>query len=273
MEIKNIIIIALLAVILILLAKDLFSDKKSGKKLLKIILPILILIGGVFLYPSSDENYQQALVTKVADGDTVTVKILAKEYKVRMIGVNTRELSHYGKPEEFYAKEAADFTEDQLLNKIVYLQKDTSDTDQYGRLLRYVWLKKPESAFPSKAEIQKNMYNAILVEEAYAEAKAYPPDTRYENIFASLEETPRLRGEGMWQKFAGKESSKQKKNSEQKGNKDSKTNKQGKIKGNKNSKVYHMPDQKNYNSMSDDNVVYFDSEEEAIQNGYRKAKQ
>lgn len=268
MDIKKIVLIGLVALVFILVAKNFIGDKKSKKKLLQALIPILVVIGGLVLYPS-DDIYQAVLVTKVADGDTISVKKLGESYKVRMIGVNTRELSHYGKPEEFYAREAAEFTEKNLLNRVVYLQKDTSDTDQYDRLLRYVWLEKPSSPFPSKSEIENKMYNAILVKEAYAEAKAYPPDTSYKNIFEDLEEEPRSNKEGMWQKSVNASSEKKKDDKDQ--NLSEKESK-GKIKGNKNSKIYHVPGQKNYDSMKEENVVYFDSEKDAEKAGYRKAK-
>ncbi|MGX7087560.1 sunset domain-containing protein [Gemelliphila palaticanis] len=45
------------------------------------------------------------------------------------------------------------------------------------------------------------------------------------------------------------------------------------MKGNVNSKIYHMPYQKHYNKISPANTVYFNSEEEAQAAGYRRAKQ
>ena len=47
---------------------------------------------------------------------------------------------------------------------------------------------------------------------------------------------------------------------------------QGKIKGNKNSMIYHVPGGASYDKISVNNVVYFDTEQDAINAGYRKAK-
>jgi len=47
---------------------------------------------------------------------------------------------------------------------------------------------------------------------------------------------------------------------------------QGIIKGNKNSKIYHLPGQRDYDKISPKNVVYFNSEAEAQAAGYRVAK-
>lgn len=46
----------------------------------------------------------------------------------------------------------------------------------------------------------------------------------------------------------------------------------GKIIGNLKSKIYHLPSQANYEKVKEENRIYFDSEEEAIRAGYRKAK-
>lgn len=46
----------------------------------------------------------------------------------------------------------------------------------------------------------------------------------------------------------------------------------GHIKGNKNSLIYHLPNGKSYNKISPKNIVFFDSEEDAQNAGYRKAK-
>jgi len=47
---------------------------------------------------------------------------------------------------------------------------------------------------------------------------------------------------------------------------------QGIIKGNKKSRIYHLPGQKDYDNISPRNVVYFNSEAEAQAAGYRVAK-
>lgn len=52
---------------------------------------------------------------------------------------------------------------------------------------------------------------------------------------------------------------------------DMNTSSSGQIVGNKNSHIYHVPGQRGYN-MNSSNAVYFNSEQEAIAAGYRKAK-
>lgn len=62
-----------------------------------------------------------------------------------------------------------------ILHKIVELEKDVSERDQYQRLLRYVWFE------------GKNL-NVEMVREGFAIAKTYPPDTKYQEEIAKAEE-------------------------------------------------------------------------------------
>lgn len=55
--------------------------------------------------------------------------------------------------------------------------------------------------------------------------------------------------------------------------KDSGVQTQGKIIGNKNSMIYHVPGGAFYNKIGEQNRIYFNSEQEAQSAGYRKSKQ
>jgi len=66
----------------------------------------------------------------------------------------------------------------------VWLVKDVSDTDKYGRYLRYVWVSDPSAA---NADPAKDMLNALIVVNGHAVAKDFPPDTAYSQLFHSLE--------------------------------------------------------------------------------------
>lgn len=69
--------------------------------------------------------------------------------------------------------------------KTVTLEKDVSETDVYGRLLRYVWV---DGVF----------VNGELVRLGYARAISYPPDTKYQERLAQLEEEARQASRGLW---------------------------------------------------------------------------
>ncbi len=141
-------------------------------------------------------NFEEAMVKRVVDGDTIVVNIDGYgDVTVRMIGINTPEsvaseeyLEKKGTTNSDEGKAASNFTKDLLKDvDVVYLQKDTSETDPYDRLLRYVWLEVPEDAF-SIEEVSDKMVNAILVDEGYAEAVFYAPDGMYKDYFEELDD-------------------------------------------------------------------------------------
>ncbi|MCS6907318.1 MAG: thermonuclease family protein [Anaerolineales bacterium] len=125
---------------------------------------------------------QIGLVTKVIDGDTLRVLIDGREEKVRYIGVDAPESTTTQEP---FGKEAARFNAQLVRNQIVELYRDVSETDRYGRLLRYV-------VTPSV------FVNLELIEEGYATAVTYPPDVACAQIFQQAERTARMLGKGLW---------------------------------------------------------------------------
>lgn len=128
-------------------------------------------------------------VTRVIDGDTIEIET---GQKVRYIGIDTPELHHPTKGVQCYGEEARKKNELLVAGKLVKLVKDISETDRYGRLLRYVFLQ-PES---SSAEI---FVNEVLVKEGYAHARTYPPDVAYETTFRAAEKQARENKLGLWQ--------------------------------------------------------------------------
>ena len=141
----------------------------------------------------ADENgieFIKATLIRVVDGDTIVVEIENEQKKVRLIGIDTPEsvasqeyLDRTGKENTEAGKTASEYTKSLLKDiKEVYLQKDTSDTDRYGRLLRYVWIEKPDNA-KDVTEIATKMLNGILIKDGYAELATYPPDTSYKADF------------------------------------------------------------------------------------------
>ena len=126
---------------------------------------------------------EKALVEKVIDGDTF---ILESGEKVRLIGIDTPEKAGPYTTEEAYGKEATAFAEALLEGKTVYLEKDTSETDRYGRLLRYAYLE------------DGTFVNLELLEEGLAEALEYPPDTRFADMFRAAEDKALDQKKGLW---------------------------------------------------------------------------
>jgi len=124
---------------------------------------------------------EQAIVAKVIDGDTI---VLENGKTLRYIGIDTPEVSQ---GTECFADESTEKNKELVLGKEVRLEKDVSETDRYGRLLRYVY-------------VANTFINEILVYEGYATAATYPPDVKYSQLFKEAEKDARENSKGLWGK-------------------------------------------------------------------------
>lgn len=114
----------------------------------------------------SIQGGETAVVTNVIDGDTIDVEINGTTYRVRYVGVNTPE-----RDEACYS-DAKDANSRMVRGKTVLLVQDTSDTDQYGRLLRYIY-------------VNGVFVNQKLIQDGWGEVVLYPPDDgNYDNFLA-----------------------------------------------------------------------------------------
>jgi micrococcal nuclease len=130
-----------------------------------------------------------ATVLKITDGDTIRVDRGHGSEPVRYIGMNAPEPNERG-GSEATARNAA-------LVKVgaeVVLEKDVSDVDQYDRLLRYVWLHDGSTWL---------LVNLQLIKDGVAEAVAYPPDTRYQVMFAGAQSVAEGANLGVWGLLGG----------------------------------------------------------------------
>ena len=121
--------------------------------------------------PEPREDMKDAVTAKVlrvVDGDTVDIEVNGERQRVRYIGINTPERN-----EPCY-EQATQANIDLVLGKTVRLVRDKSDTDRYGRLLRYLF-------------VDDIFVNKVLVEQGFAEAVLYNPDDRFYNLFRDLE--------------------------------------------------------------------------------------
>ncbi len=122
-----------------------------------------------------------ARVIQVVDGDTI---IIEGNFQVRYIGIDTPEIY----PEvEAFGMEAQQANRALVEGKQVRLEGDVSETDKYGRLLRYVY-------------VGDTFVNAELVRQGLAQTRAYPPDTKYQDYLEQMESEAREAGRGMWAK-------------------------------------------------------------------------
>jgi endonuclease YncB( thermonuclease family) len=130
--------------------------------------------------PAIPADAQPAQVVFVIDGDTIEVSTELGEYRVRYIGIDTpeREMPFY--------EQASQANRDLVGGRTVYLVKDVSETDRFGRLLRYIYL--PDGTF----------VNAELIRAGYAQAVTFPPDVAFADTFRQLQQEARDAGRGLW---------------------------------------------------------------------------
>ena len=127
----------------------------------------------------------EAAVVKVIDGDTIEVQIEGRVHAVRYIGIDAPETVHSYRPAETFGAEAAAKNEELVGGRAVLLEKDVSETDRYGRLLRYVW-------------VGDTLINEALVRDGYAQSFTYPPDVKYQDRLDQAEKEARAAGRGLW---------------------------------------------------------------------------
>lgn len=146
---------------------------------------------------TSGFGFPAVQVTSVVDGDTVHVRYAdGHKEKVRIIGIDSPELARDGQPAEAYADQAREYMMSLLLDKTVYLEQDNSDTDRYGRQLRYVWLEKPDRI--TVEAIHANLVSSILLSQGYAVFVEIGLDNKYEMVLRDDENQARADRLGLW---------------------------------------------------------------------------
>jgi len=125
-------------------------------------------------------------VVDVVDGDTIKVELDGRLYTIRYIGIDCPETRDPSRPVEWMGPEAAGANRRLVGGQTVYLEKDISETDRYGRLLRYVFL------------ADGTFVNAELVRLGYAQVATYPPDVRYQSLFLEMQQKAREAARGLW---------------------------------------------------------------------------
>lgn len=125
---------------------------------------------------------ERVRVTRVIDGDTIEIE---GGRRVRYIGINTPETVDPRKAVECFGREASAQNRALVEEKEIEMEKDVSDKDKYGRLLRYIWL---EDLF----------VNDYLVRQGFAQAATYPPDVKYQERLSEAEHQAREGKRGLW---------------------------------------------------------------------------
>ncbi|WP_059170559.1 thermonuclease family protein [Bacillus sp. FJAT-27445] len=208
----------------------------------------------------------KAKVIKNIDGDTVVISLKGKEETVRLLCVDTPETQHPRLGVQPFGPEASDFAKT-VLHKGKEIEVEPGinwGRDKYGRLLAYLY-------------VDGKMFNELLLEKGLARvAYVYPPNTKYVDRFYKIQDKAKKKGVGIWsiENYATEEGYQtgipgKGTNGEKTSNKQARC--EGKIKGNANSKIYHVPGGAFYKTDIKE-IVWFCTENEAQKAGYRKSK-
>lgn len=123
-----------------------------------------------------------ARVSRVIDGDTIE---LEGGERVRYIGINSPELRDKRERVACFAAKAREANKILVEGKEVRLQKDVSERDKYGRLLRYVF-------------VGDIFVNFEMVRQGFAYSATYPPDVKYQSQFLQVRKKAKEIKTGLW---------------------------------------------------------------------------
>ncbi len=138
--------------------------------------------------PTGETQY--AIVMSVTDGDTIRVDVDGEEYPLRYIGIDAPEPDASDPTIKGWADAATAANRSLIDSREVYLEKDVSDADQFGRLLRHVWFVGPGG--------EMVLVNLELVRQGFAEVTTFPPDEKYASLLEQAEDSAKTAELGRW---------------------------------------------------------------------------
>lgn len=124
----------------------------------------------------SPNQITKAEVLSVIDGDTI---IIEGEQKVRYVGIDSPEV------DECFSEEALAENKKLVEGKTIRLEKDVSEKDKYGRLLRYVY-------------VDDLFVNEYLIKRGFAKNMGIKPDLRYYQLFKNAQMEAKDFNRGLW---------------------------------------------------------------------------
>ncbi|ENN96322.1 nuclease [Methanocaldococcus villosus KIN24-T80] len=172
-------------------------------RILTIFLILFLTLSGCITYNEYSCYYGR--VVKVVDGDTVYVLVNGELWKIRLLGVDTPEISKENNPYEyilyngtpitnltylkFWGERAKEFAYKKLYGKEVKIVFDplAPRKDRYGRYLAYIYYKKGDKWVNFNEELIK-----------YGYARVYRTRFKMLHEFLMLEEEAKKNRVGLW---------------------------------------------------------------------------
>ena len=123
-----------------------------------------------------DKTKEVVTVESVISGDTIK---LADGRIIRYIGIDAPD------KEQCMYRTAAKINQVLVEGKQVVIEKDHTELDPDGNVLRYVW-------------IDDQLINERIVSEGYARSTPQPPDLKYNGRFLNAHNQARELNKGLW---------------------------------------------------------------------------
>ncbi len=219
-------------------------------------------------------------VLKVFDGDTLLVRIHAREEHVRLREIDAPELTHQKRlGQEPWGRQAKTFAQALVKGKTVRLEiEENNERDKFQRLLAYVF-------------VDGTFVNREMVRSGKAFFYPGPMTGKYAGVLGEAEEEAKKKGLGVWHKQSGlkerpyefrvrtqrndslfsPDRQKMRGESPKFSTKDFPVP-SGKIVANKRSRIYHAPGSPAAARVHPKNRIFFDTAEQAEKAGFRPSK-
>lgn len=127
----------------------------------------------------------QAAVLEVIDGSTIDVEIGAQRYRVRYLGIDIPDSDNTDGGRTL-SQRALELNRFLVKGKTVQLERDAIESDNAGRLLRYVY-------------VGGEMVNVALLANGLATVSDSPPAFQHRTSFIASAEIARTSQQGIWE--------------------------------------------------------------------------
>jgi micrococcal nuclease len=146
--------------------------------MIRLALLSLALAAAPLACASSQEQEAGCVVLRIADGDTFTCR---DGRKVRLIGIDSpeREQPPFGSKAQQALRQMVP------TGTAVRLEYDAAPTDQYGRILAYVW-------------VDSTLVNEAMIHDGWAVLYTVPPNVKYAERLRRAQSEARAGGAGLW---------------------------------------------------------------------------
>lgn len=149
----------------------------------KILLLLFLLFLNINVYALEEVTFNKCI-----DGDTFKAVYKKEVITVRLLAVDTPEVKHPKKGEEFYGKEASEYTCNKLMQaKLIELEFDDNSTlkDHYDRYLAWVF-------------IDDSLLQINLIKNGYAKTAYLYGDYKYTDELKTYEVNAKVNKIGIW---------------------------------------------------------------------------